>query len=147
MGKYKNQEFGNIGSGQHQASGDERKKIRKAVLGRTRKHLETKLWCSVVTPKHTCIINSSSTILLWEITLSGSSIVILHLSSCQVALRLALFIAARIRPSVSRQLEIFFSLRGLSPQALSTSGGGLFPAPEAAMISEMPTGLYAFLEM
>ena len=66
-------------------------------------------------PKLTWIMDSSSTILLYEMTLSESSIVILHLSSCWVTLRPAVFTAAPIRPSVSRHLVISFSPWGPFP--------------------------------
>ena len=69
-------------------------------------------WAIIVRPKLTCIIDSPSTILQCEITISESSIVILPL---WFALRPAVFTAARIWPSVSRTLEISFSLRGLPP--------------------------------
>ena len=77
----------------------------------------------VVRPKLTCIMDYSSAILLCEITLSGNSIPILHLFSGRVALRSAVFTAARLRPSVSRHLEISFGLKGPSPRLLPPSGG------------------------
>ena len=84
-------------------------------------------WKGVVRPKLACIMDSSSTVLLCEITLSGSIIQILHLSSCRVALPPAVFTATRIWPSVSRYLEISFGLRGPSPGFYLLRGGGSSP--------------------
>ena len=47
----------------------------------------------------------------------------LHLSRCRVTLRPAVLSAARIWPSVSRNLEISFGFRGPSPQAFTPFGG------------------------
>ena len=76
----------------------------------------------VMRPKRNCIMDSASTIFLCEITVSKSSIPILHLSNCQVALRLEVFTAAGIWQSVSRYLEISFGLWGPSPQAFTHFG-------------------------
>ena len=105
------------------------------------------LFNSVVRPKLICIMDSSSTILLCEITLSGSSIPILHLFSCRVALRSAVFTAARILPSVSRHLEIFFRPQGAFAPGfyLLRDGWVHCPAPEAPLTRGMPTGPRAFL--
>ena len=74
---------------------------------------------------------------------------IVHPFSCRIALRPAVLTAARIRPSVSRHLEISFGLRGLSPQTFTSFVWGWVhrPAPEAPLIRGMPTGPLAFLGM
>ena len=58
-------------------------------------------------------------------------IIILHLFSCRVALRSAVFTAAWIWPRVSQHLEISFGLRGPSSQAFTPFRGGLGWSPSA----------------
>ena len=52
----------------------------------------------------------------------GADNISLHLSRCRVALRPAVLSVARIWPSVSRYLEIFFGLREPSHQAFTSFG-------------------------
>ena len=85
----------------------------------------------VVRPKLPCIMDSSSTILLCEITLSGSSIVILHLFNCRVTLRRLCLLRHRSGQVRLGSWIISFGLRGPSPQAFTPFRGGLGSLPGA----------------
>ena len=84
--------------------------------------------------------------ILARCSLKAVAVITLRFSSCWVTLWPAVLATARIRPNVSRQLEISFGLRGLSPGLLSPSGGCCL-APEAPLIRGMPMGPKVFLAM
>ena len=72
----------------------------------------------------------------------------LHLSSCWVALRLAMFTAGRIWPSLSRPLELSLASGAFSPGFYPLrAGGGYCPAPVVPLLRYMLMGLKAFLAM